>query len=418
MKKTFGLLGIVMFSLLLLSGCGNKEVNLSFEEALAVSDKNSETITALFFGTEAPVQQILSLTTTIDDGEGMKIDISLNSQSTSDRAANVSKAAFDFDADINQDDMAISASGTIEALVNAENIFLNVKELGIGSSERDEDPTMGMVAMMIQGIQGQWFKIPLEGTEDLVRGFNTYFSNLPELQAKNSGLYVEVGSDPYQGDFSQFNGKQAYQFTIDQEKYQSLMSEVLVMINDLNRQSLAANTALIMATEEEDILAEIMIDDIQIPVFEGNLVILDKNTVITVIDSIEIIVEDVHLVGSFRGGSEGLVGTFIEKETGTEILSMAIEKTKKDTFSVDITMAEVISIKGTASANIKKSELKLGFDITLEVNDIPDLPTGTLKIPLKGELSYKTIGSVVIEEPTDAVDLMEMFGGMLGMGDL
>jgi hypothetical protein len=51
------------------------------------------------------------------------------------------------------------------------------------------------------------------------------------------------------------------------------------------------------------------------------------------------------------------------------------------------------------------------------INDIPELPTGSLVIPFKGEWSSKAIKSVDFTVPTDAVDILEMLGGLLGAGD-
>ena len=38
----------------------------------------------------------------------------------------------------------------------------------------------------------------------------------------------------------------------------------------------------------------------------------------------------------------------------------------------------------------------------------------SMTIPLKGQRKYSTIKSVSFTEPTDAIDLVEMLGGMMG----
>ena len=55
-----------------------------------------------------------------------------------------------------------------------------------------------MMATLVQGIQGQWFKLPLEGTADIFEGMNDYFSTLSTLSKDNQNIYVEKGNQPYQ----------------------------------------------------------------------------------------------------------------------------------------------------------------------------------------------------------------------------
>lgn len=55
--------------------------------------------------------------------------------------------------------------------------------------------------------------------------------------------------------------------------------------------------------------------DIQIPVFEGNLVIVGKKQVAIVVDHFEIYVDGISLVGSYRYGPDGIVLQMKEKES-------------------------------------------------------------------------------------------------------
>ena len=108
---------------------------------------------------------------------------------------------------------------------------------------------------------------------------------------------------------------------------------------------------------------------------------------------------------------------------------MHIIETQKATYNVSIQFGTTLTIQGTASASIKKSELSLGFDLMMNINlvtpvlsddedgEILDETAVTINIPFKGSWKYKTIKSVNFTPPADAIDLAEMLGGLLG-GDM
>jgi len=70
----------------------------------------------------------------------------------------------------------------------------------------------------------------------MVDGINTYLSTLMKIGEKEADLYIETGKQPYQGIFSQFNGKPAYQFTLDETKFQGILEEAVAAVNQLNQQ--------------------------------------------------------------------------------------------------------------------------------------------------------------------------------------
>lgn len=89
-----------------------------------------------------------------------------------------------------------------------------------------------MVSMMVSGIKGQRWKVPLEDSGTTLDGVNTYLATLSSLQSKSEHLYTELGNAPYQGKFTQFNGERAYQFTIDQQAYQELFQEIFAAMEE------------------------------------------------------------------------------------------------------------------------------------------------------------------------------------------
>jgi hypothetical protein len=55
-----------------------------------------------------------------------------------------------------------------------------------------------MLTALLQGVQGQRFKLSLSGEAAMVDGVNTYLSTLAELGEKNTDLFIEKGNQPYQ----------------------------------------------------------------------------------------------------------------------------------------------------------------------------------------------------------------------------
>jgi len=136
-----------------------------------------------------------------------------------------------------------------------------------------------------------------------------------------------------------------------------------------------------------------------------------------VIETMEVVVEDLRFVASYRYGPEGIFMQMKEIESDQELLLIDIAKNKKGAYDVDIQLAELMDLQGTATLGVKKSAFTLGFDLVLHIQRTAEsLPA--LTIPLKGSRSYKHTKSVTFKEPTTATDLNELLMGMLGMGML
>jgi uncharacterized membrane protein YdfJ with MMPL/SSD domain len=94
-----------------------------------VALKNSTLISQLLLSPQNSTQQNISLLTTIDDGAGTNIDLSLTTQSQQDKTTNKSQTDIAFDTTILTAGSTIGASGNLTALIVPETLFLNVKDL-------------------------------------------------------------------------------------------------------------------------------------------------------------------------------------------------------------------------------------------------------------------------------------------------
>jgi hypothetical protein len=382
-------------------------VNYSFEEAKSIVSESSF-LDALF--TSSASQQDLTLATSVKVADS-QVELDVTSTSQRDPSLDKGTTHFRINTDITQEEMVISASGELEALVDATTIFFNLKQLDITSP----DLSVAMLAGMVEGFKNKWFQFSLSGMESLYGDTSFYREQFMQYFDDTSALYREQGSGTYEGMFPPFNGKPAYQFSLDTAKMESLIQELLQLLETTNQTQLAG----FGLTGQEDAFSNLTI---RIPAFQGNLVILGENDVTEVVDHFEIqmsvsgeTAETVDIIGSYRFGKKGMVLTLRNKENNAEVITLSITTSNAPTYDVNISLGELLTLKGTATL-AKKADLVIDFDLNVEV--IADVETKTtFTVPLKGTRGYKKIDQVQFDVPVDATDLMEVLGNFLGAGE-
>jgi hypothetical protein len=55
-----------------------------------------------------------------------------------------------------------------------------------------------MMTALLGGLQEQWFKLPLSGSEAMLDGFNNYLSSIAEISKQNTDVLLLKGNEPYQ----------------------------------------------------------------------------------------------------------------------------------------------------------------------------------------------------------------------------
>jgi hypothetical protein len=380
-----------------LTACGTQTPNYSFEEAQRIVLENP-LIDA--FLTPSANQQDFTLATTVDIADtSLKLDVTSTSQS--DPATEKGTAHFRVNADLSHGETAISASGELEALVDTTTVFFNLKQLNIVSP----DPTIAMFAGMAEGFKDKWFQLSLSGMESLYGDTSTYIQQFTHFRDEITTLYREQGSGNYEGIFTQFNGKPSYQFNLDTIKMETMLQELVQLLETTNQAQLAE----LGLTGQNDAFSNL---NIRIPNFQGSFVVLGKDDVAEVVDSFEMQMsvsgenaETVSILGSYRFGKAGMVLTLTDKESNQEVIQFTITTSDATNYDVNIVLGELLTITGTATVE-KKADLTVNFDLNIAI--ISDVETGaTFSIPLKGTRGYKKIDTIVFDEPTDATDLME-----------
>jgi hypothetical protein len=188
-----------------------------------------------------------------------------------------------------------------------EHFYFNLEKLDLNSSVEQNAFSIEDIKLLLQGIQGQWLKLPLSGGTMLLEGNQQFLQQLTAISKQIGEVMIKQGQQPYQGTFSQFAEKPAYQFTLDTQKIQTFVQTVITTINTLNQQS--------SSLFEEGVVPTLPAIQVDIPVFEGNLVLLENGKVAMVVDTFELHINDVAVEGEYRYGPEGMVIHIRDKES-------------------------------------------------------------------------------------------------------
>jgi len=272
-----------------------------------------------------------------------------------------------------------------------------------------------MISAMIEGFKGKWIQMDIQDSNKMNVLLNQYQDRIQQLNQKYQDILIERGYQKYQGKFEQFRGYNAYQVDIAPEKLKELLADMDFFMKELEQQTVLP---AIDEEGEDEIIEEINLSqDIDISSLQAYLVIIDKDKVALVVDSMEIRVKEEYLRGEYWFSSEGFWMNF-ENPNLPEPILISILKEKGDTYTVNIDLLGMMKVTGNIEIKAKKSEYALKFNFALTLND-QSLP-GILSLPLKGEWKVKEIKSFTFKEPTETMNLNDILGGfgLPGLGGL
>ena len=326
-------------------------------------------------------------------------------------------------------DVIPHVDGTFKTLNNKDALYFILENLNVQGDAQ--------IAAAIDMIKNQWFKLDLnqllaqEGmqnfdfkgiTEDYIEN---YYKALKNMDMK--ALYKELGNNPYEGVFTGYNGKKAYQFTMDDAKFAEFMN---VFVNaTVDYYTKLQNQLGEEAGFDEAIEA---VKSLKIDPFTGNFVI-DGENVITVIDQMNFSMDGVTFTISTHNGDDGLYAAIsvngemnIFDENGNRISEpmnqenmMVINAVKKsrDTYATTLTLnfdGQTITLSGDVKFTIDNDKIAVKVSVPYQIDE-------NNSINVNFEVTAKKVSSVSITFPEDTKDFLElmgMFGGMFGMGDM
>jgi len=385
MKKSLFLLGLLTTTVCL-TACGSKDYNMSFEEALEIANHSA-------------LQDILAENDNFEqsftiagnfDADWTKVDANISSSSKQSTSNNNSESSTSFWANITSSGETIKVNGALDLKIVDDTIYLNLSALELTWSE-----DLLFVAMMTEWVKNQWFSIPMTGLSDMPSTFSI-FKDSKELNDKTKEIIINDGSVVYSWKFTQFNWYNAWKFSLDNEKLNTLIKEYYGTIySGLNEEM----------TEE--------IPELNIQNFEWYLVITWKDKVTTVIEGMDMVEDDITVNANWFAWEDFEIYL---TEWDESLISIVANKNGWK-YEISANFADSMSLIWTISPKLSKSSIDLNFDATLTV----DSDWTNYIIPFNGSWKYNWISSFTTKAPENAQDLTEVlwayFGGMMWWED-
>ena len=383
MKKFVFLFGLLITSISL-TACGSKNFNMSFDEALEIA--NHSELQEILAGNEN-FEQSFDIAGNLSS-EWNKIDANILTTSKQNINNNKSESSIKFNANITTQWETMKLDWVLDLKLVDDTVYLNLWTLDLTWSDN-----LAMIGMMVEWFKGQWLSIPMTGLSGMPSTLS-YFKDSEVLNAKAKEIINNEWSTVYNWKFKQFNGYNAWKFSIDNEKLNTLVKEYYDSMS----------SGLDLGSGEDMEFPEINIQN-----FEWYLVITWKDKVTTVIESVDVVDNDIVMSVNWFAGKDYEINI---AEWEEELIKIVANK-KSSKYDVSISVSDAILLNWTISPKLSKSEIKLNFDAKLTVKAQNEWDSDTI-IPFKGSWNYVGISDFDVLIPEDAQDLTELLWAYLG----
>ena len=372
MKKSIFLLWLLTIAGITLTACGSKNYEMSFDDALQIANHSAfQDILA----ENNNFEQDFNLAGSFDK-DWTKVDADISSTSKQSLNDKNSESSVKIDANITTELGTIKANGALDIKVVDDGVYLNLSTLDLTWSE-----DLGMITLMAEWFKNQWFSIPMTGLSDIPSSFSI-FKDSKELNNKSKEIMNNEWSAIYSWKFTQFNWYNAWKFSLDNEKLNTLVKEYYT---------------------SDDEAAEI--PELNIQNFEWYLVITWKDKVTTVIENMEIAEDDTIVNVNGYAGEDYEINMLAWDEP---IISFTAKK-KRWKYNVNASMSDALSLDWTISPKLSKSSIDLNFDAKITVKE----EWNETVIPFKGSWKYNSISEFSVTAPENAQDLTDLLWAYL-----
>lgn len=357
---------------------------MSFDEALEIA--NHSELQEILAGNEN-FEQSFDIAGNLSS-EWNKIDANILTTSKQNINNNKSESSIKFNANITTQWETMKLDWVLDLKLVDDTVYLNLWALDLTWSDN-----LAMIGMMVEWFKDQWLSIPMTGLGDMPSTLS-YFKDSEVLNAKAKEIINNEWSTVYNWKFKQFNGYNAWKFSIDNEKLNTLVKEYYDSMS----------SGLDLGSGENMEFPEINIQN-----FEWYLVITWKDKVTTVIESMDIVDNDIAMNVNWFAGKDYEINI---AEWEEELIKIVANK-KSSKYDVSISVSDAILLNWTISPKLSKSEIKLNFDAKLTVKAQNEWDSDTI-IPFKGSWNYVGISDFDVLIPEDAQDLTELLWAYLG----
>jgi len=420
--KKFGLLFAFGACCGIFAGCGDKEY--TFEEALAVTQEKTSIVTD-FMVDNLALKGDFDGSVSVKAGENQVVLKGKgNFQKDTDSAVS---ADIHLDVDGTVEGTKVPVKADLSFIANSGATYFS---LGDFSFKGDgTNPLEGFVNAYVAEFKEKWFKLDLNafyaeaGMDGFAQATQEYMDNYyaamrdiltSDIQMK---MYKEVGNEKYTGKFSEYQGKNAYQFVLDEESFQELMNKIVAVTEEYYT-NLGNQYGENMDSLNESLD---MIKSMHFDPFTGNLVI-DGEDVIVVYDEMILHISDNSLTVSSHIGKDGVYFAFgmdeaAEGNTQTEMVAVkdAIvfdakqkrENTYDFTFTVKDNDGEMFSIKGTITLDISDDKISVKVSVPFSNEEVE-------KADFDFSFAVEKADKVSITYPEETQDFMALLWSLLG----
>ena len=383
MKKSVFLLGLLTTTVCL-TACGSKNFNMTFDEALEAA--NQSQLQEILAGNENFEQSFDIAGNYNSDWNIIDADISISSKQNIDDTK--SESSIKLSANITSQWETTKVNWTLDLKLVDDVIYMNLWSLDLTWSEN-----LAMIDVMLWWFKWQWLSIPMTGLSDMPSTFS-YLKDGKALNSKVKEIVNNEWSTVYNWKFKQFNGYNAWKFSIDNAKLNALVKEYYDSMS----------SGLDLGSGEEAEIPELNIQN-----FEWYLVITWKDKVTTVIESMDIIEDDITMNADWFAGEDYLINISEWEET---LITISAQK-KSSKYDVSISISDSLLLNWTVSPKLSKSRIDLKFDAKLTVKAQNEWDADTI-VPFKGSWNYKAISDFTVTAPENAQDLTELLWAYLG----
>lgn len=426
-KKSLLFLGISI-SGVILSACGDKAPNLSFEETLKVYNASSESIhqiVNLITAQEGIYQSDFNGSITINKEKSVNGKALINLKQVSDKKTKDTDSTMDVNLEVNNTDEELGLTGNISAKLGIKAIvkdfitYLQLSELEIKGNEAVQSQ-LAMPLAMVEGFKKKWFSIDMSELKETLESSNKYLPTINREISKNKPEhFTGVISTTYEG---QPAWKVDFNTEIIKQDWKKLIDET--MMNFGSGLNLTGEELKTYLEEQEKIRDDMyaIIDWLQWENIDAYFVIYSADNVKFVIKNIDIKIPDPE-----EKENPSILLINLKQETtkstsqGTFTLS-STEQEKKATFTYSIKQANKGSYTFNGDINIPDSPL-LSFDgkLNLELSNKgfaikPDLniKIDTTTTNIQGTIAHNQLSSYTFNAPSDAESLDQLLWGMFG----
>lgn len=421
-RKNFILSIVVLFiGVFSVSGCSTqKNYNMSYEQVISLLENQSREMMDMLFNFDAQ-QKDVSLVTKLDTDE-LNLDLDVKSQAKIDYNSKMQDMSLSFVADVKvpESELDFSTSGAMDYSLIWDNMYLKLSKFSLNwPSAKD----LAMVNMVVNGFKWQWFKLDMSnvGLSKSFDLYSLYNEKLWEIVDNAWKTMINQWSGIYDWIFDEYKWYNAWKYSVDEEKIDEMLKLYADMMNEFYSWLLAQYAAQNLWGEEIDavdfnsLLSGIKYDNLQ-----WYFVIVWKNEVVETMEGAYMNIDGTWMIFNYYYGKDWL---YLEVKTEDwEDVMLIVAKRNWRTYDVYANMMSVLGLKWDLKFNkfSKKDWIDVDFDMKFTVNmewemlsDLQDLKETYMDVPFKWNYKVKNIDSFSLQEPSEAVDLMEMLGGYL-----